>query len=203
MSYDKIKQVALKHFARDGYEGASLSQIASEVGIKKPSIYNHYAGKEELFLSVLTGIGDDYKRFLAARLEQSDGAAPERQLFRMYASYIEYFTYDSDRTDFWKRVILFPPDFLKERIVQIVGEVEQLIAPRLADLFAEGIRRGTIRAFDPAEMVTLFYSLVNGYMMGLMMTGPHDFSNKLERVWTMFWQGIGHGEWGTEGRRDG
>ncbi|TNJ63828.1 TetR/AcrR family transcriptional regulator [Paenibacillus hemerocallicola] len=203
MSYDKIKQVALKHFARDGYEGASLSQIASEVGIKKPSIYNHYAGKEELFLSVLTGISDDYKRFLASRLEQSEGDSPERQLFRMYTSYIEYFTFDADRTDFWKRVIMFPPAFLKERIVQIVGEVEQLIAPRLAALFSDGIGRGTIRAFDPGELVTLFYSLVNGYMMGLMMVGPHDFTNKLERIWTMFWQGIGYGEWETEGRRDG
>lgn len=203
MSYDKIKQAALKHFARDGYEGASLSQIASEVGIKKPSIYNHYAGKEELFLSILTAISEDYKRFLAARLEQSVGDSPERQLFRMYKTYIEYFTIDSDRTDFWKRVILFPPAFLKERIMQIVGEVEQLIAPRLAALFAEGIGRRTIRAFDPGELVTLFYSLVNGYMMGLMMAGPHDFSNKLERIWTMFWQGIGHGEWESEGRQDG
>lgn len=203
MSYDKIKQVAMKHFARNGYEGASLSQIAAEVGMKKPSLYNHFAGKEQLFLSVLGDISEDYKRFLSSRLEQMERLPPERQLFGMYRVYIEYFTFDSVRTDFWKRVMLFPPASLSDKIIQLVGEVEQLIAPRLAELFREGISRNTVREFDPNELVTLFYSLVNGYMMGLMMTGPHDFTNKLDRIWTMFWQGIGSGQWETEGNRDG
>ncbi|TMV50073.1 TetR/AcrR family transcriptional regulator [Paenibacillus mesophilus] len=203
MSYDKIKQAAMKHFARSGYEGASLADIASEVGIKKPSLYNHFAGKEQLFLSVLGDISEDYKRFLLSKLTQMEHLSPERQLFGMYRAYIEYFTFDSVRTDFWKRVMLFPPASLTDKIVQLVGEVEQLIAPRLAALFRDGISRSTIRENDPNELVTFFYSLVNGYMMGLMMTGPHDFTNKLDRIWTMFWQGIGSGRWETEGNRDG
>lgn len=38
MSVNRIKEAAFIHFARNGYEGASLAQIAEEAGIKKQSI---------------------------------------------------------------------------------------------------------------------------------------------------------------------
>jgi TetR/AcrR family transcriptional repressor of mexJK operon len=36
-------------FARDGYEGASMSRIAQEAGVSKGTLYNYYASKAELF----------------------------------------------------------------------------------------------------------------------------------------------------------
>lgn len=50
MTSDRIKEVSLRHFARNGYEGASLAHIADDIGIKKQSIYSHFKGKDELFL---------------------------------------------------------------------------------------------------------------------------------------------------------
>ncbi|MDQ0185252.1 TetR/AcrR family transcriptional regulator [Cytobacillus kochii] len=51
MTYKKLKKVALTHFALHGYEGVSLSLIANEAGIKKPSIYTHFKVKR-IFLFV-------------------------------------------------------------------------------------------------------------------------------------------------------
>ncbi|MDF2669094.1 MAG: transcriptional regulator, TetR family [Paenibacillus sp.] len=202
MSYDKIKQSALKHFARSGYEGASLSQIAADAGIKKPSIYNHFVGKEDLYLAVLEGISSEYEQFLQSSLQHQQGQAPESQLYGMYRAYIEYFTNDGDRTEFWKRTIMFPPPVLQERITSIVGRIEQQFAPQLALLFTQGIDKGDIQPYAAEELVTLFYCLVNGYMMGIMMAGPHEFTQKLERIWTMFWQGVGKGQWVRVGGRN-
>ena len=53
MSASLILQAALAHFARDGYEGASLRSIADDCGIKKPSIYAHYTSKDDLFLQAV------------------------------------------------------------------------------------------------------------------------------------------------------
>lgn len=36
-------------FARDGYEGASMAQIAREVGVSKGTLYNYFPGKAALF----------------------------------------------------------------------------------------------------------------------------------------------------------
>lgn len=45
----KIVNSSIKNFLNLGYEKTSLDLIASEVGIKKPSIYYHFKNKEELF----------------------------------------------------------------------------------------------------------------------------------------------------------
>jgi len=49
---EKIKKTALSLFAQRGYHGTTMSDIAKLVGIKTPSIYAHFNGKEELFYSV-------------------------------------------------------------------------------------------------------------------------------------------------------
>ncbi len=45
---DSLTDVALRVFARKGYDGASMDDVAAEAGITKASIYHHVSGKEEL-----------------------------------------------------------------------------------------------------------------------------------------------------------
>lgn len=49
---EKIRQSAVHHFAREGYDGASLAAIAGDVGIKKQSLYTYFKNKDELFLQM-------------------------------------------------------------------------------------------------------------------------------------------------------
>jgi len=46
--WDRAVQVAIKYFARDGFEGTSLSQIADEVGTSKQALIYHFKSKEGL-----------------------------------------------------------------------------------------------------------------------------------------------------------
>lgn len=48
----KIFEVAANLFAKEGYNGVSMREIAKEVGIKESSIYNHYKSKEEILSSL-------------------------------------------------------------------------------------------------------------------------------------------------------
>lgn len=50
---DKIFDVSIDLFSEFGYDGVSIRQIASEVGIKESSIYNHYKSKESILDSIL------------------------------------------------------------------------------------------------------------------------------------------------------
>ena len=43
---EKIFHVSIDLFSKYGYDGVSVRKIASEVGIKESSIYNHYKSKE-------------------------------------------------------------------------------------------------------------------------------------------------------------
>ncbi len=48
-----IAQAARTVFGREGFTRASVDAIAAEAGVSKRTIYNHYADKEQLFLSVI------------------------------------------------------------------------------------------------------------------------------------------------------
>ena len=50
---EKILEAALTLFAENGYDGTSVEQIANIVGIKAPSLYKHYKGKEDILNALI------------------------------------------------------------------------------------------------------------------------------------------------------
>ena len=55
---DVLVEAATEVFARRGYEGASLEEIAETAGFTRGAIYKHFAGKEELFFAVTDGANE-------------------------------------------------------------------------------------------------------------------------------------------------
>ena len=49
----KIVDAAEKLFAENGYDGTTLRQIATAVGIREPSIYSHFANKGAVYGAVI------------------------------------------------------------------------------------------------------------------------------------------------------
>ena len=68
---DRILQAAEDLFAAQGYQGTTINQLASEVGIQGPAIYKHFAGKRALFEEVLESL---FEPFIAL-LEQDQAGA--------------------------------------------------------------------------------------------------------------------------------
>lgn len=78
MTANRILEAALEHFAESGYEGAALSDIARQVGIRTPSIYAHFKNKDDLFLSVIDKAVADQLERLAAYFAQQGSRIPFR-----------------------------------------------------------------------------------------------------------------------------
>jgi len=81
--YDRKRHHILKHaakiFARQGFDRASMAQLAAACGISKANIYHYYSGKEAL----LFGILDSYLCRLRDRICGLDIAAlPVSQQFQ-------------------------------------------------------------------------------------------------------------------------
>ena len=59
---EEILRVALDLFSVNGYESTSISQIADAVGVKKASIYSHFANKQEIMDTLVEMVLDGYER---------------------------------------------------------------------------------------------------------------------------------------------
>jgi AcrR family transcriptional regulator len=71
---DRILDAAEALFADRGFEGTTLRDVAMRVGIRTPSLYNHFASKEALYAAVLER-GVEPLLELLEELLRSDAAA--------------------------------------------------------------------------------------------------------------------------------
>ena len=67
---ERILDAAEDLFAKKGYKGASLGEVAERVGIRSPSLYNHFRNKEALYRAVLGRLLDEF----AAPMEELHAA---------------------------------------------------------------------------------------------------------------------------------
>lgn len=58
-----ILHAATQRFAREGYEGVGLREIAADAGVDAALISRYFGGKEELFSEVLSGAPDPSELF--------------------------------------------------------------------------------------------------------------------------------------------
>ena len=56
----KLNLDFLKLFSKKGYTGVSMREIATAVGIKGASIYNHFKGKQEVFEAIFEEMTKQY-----------------------------------------------------------------------------------------------------------------------------------------------
>ena len=71
---EKILQTAARHFSKKGFEGASLEEIASEVGVTKPAIYYHFKDKADLYEAVLLFRLENLYAGIQVAVKKADGA---------------------------------------------------------------------------------------------------------------------------------
>ena len=57
----KILDKALELFSAQGYDSVSVGQIAKAVGIKAPSLYNHFPSKQAIFDAIVASTAAQYE----------------------------------------------------------------------------------------------------------------------------------------------
>lgn len=70
MKQEDTKQVilekALELFSAKGYDSVSMGEIAKAVGVKAPSLYNHYSGKQAIFDAIVESMAMQYEKYTDA-----------------------------------------------------------------------------------------------------------------------------------------
>src|SRR6478609_3779742 len=160
MTFNQLKEAALRQFALNGYEGTSLSSIASEVGIKKQSIYTYFKSKEELFVHSFNDSLSCELYFIEHFFQGTNRTLPIENL--LYKFLIEYLDrYDSNfNTSFFIRTSYYPPQQLRELIVRDSYQ----LTTNLDGLFVEMLYGGRSERLDKRISSTwnVFWQGING-----------------------------------------
>ncbi|HYB98402.1 MAG TPA: TetR/AcrR family transcriptional regulator [Candidatus Limnocylindrales bacterium] len=79
-SRDKILDCAEPLFARRGFAGIGLAEVAEQAGLSKSSLFHHFASKAQLYAAVMARILDRIEADLVRAL--ADGGSPVQRLER-------------------------------------------------------------------------------------------------------------------------
>jgi AcrR family transcriptional regulator len=187
---NEIKEAALKFFTIHGYEGASLSLIADEVGMKKQSIYAHFKGKDDLFLQVLR---DAKETELSSKLQyfsKVDSKNPEKDLYGFLQLVIDLFQ-KNEHIKFWLRMSFFPPAHLEKEIGQEVIDIEEKVQAILECKFQDWINAKLIVEDAAITPTYAFLGVVDSILLELVYGNDEKrLKDKLAASWKVFWRGI-------------
>ncbi|MBR3250394.1 MAG: TetR/AcrR family transcriptional regulator [Erysipelotrichaceae bacterium] len=145
---EKILDAALTLFAKNGYDGTSMEEISSEVGIKAPSLYKHFKGKEDIFNTLLDNA--------EARYEENFGSAENAVIPDSIESFIistmksVSFTI-SDPMIRKIRIFLIKEQFRNERLADITTRHQILGLQKMYTKIVEGMmKKGLLKKDDPS-----------------------------------------------------
>ena len=127
-SADKICAVAVVHFSEHGYDASSLSDIAEQAGMRKASLYSHFAGKDALFLDVFADALAEEQAFMDACFADEGALAADAggQLAgSLYCDRMAQRYADSAHLRFLLRTAYLPPGPLR---VEVGTGYEALLA---------------------------------------------------------------------------
>lgn len=185
-----IKKTALSLFAQKGYYGTTMNDIAELVGIKTPSLYFHFSGKEELFFSVYEDLANEYVSLMDRIMNTNESMDIEDRLFYIFEQFIIYYIDNPEKQSFWNQIILFPPSEIKERFFSHVSNCDIRSQKKMQEILAKEIEQGQLRNGSPFKMSWSFRSIRQGIIYWLTMAPELRREELIKACWTDLWLGL-------------
>jgi len=178
----QLLDAALEVFVARGYHAAAMDEIADRAGVSKPVLYQHFPGKQELYLALL----DESVERLIEGLRTALRSNPDNRE-RVNATFAAYFGYVAEHSGTFR--LVFESDFTSEPAVR-----ERLdAADRLcADMISQVIKEDAGLADDEAHLLSIgllgMAQVSARYWLGTVGTIPKEAAEQL--VARLAWRGI-------------
>ncbi|MBV1892979.1 MAG: TetR/AcrR family transcriptional regulator [Ilumatobacteraceae bacterium] len=183
----QILEVALEVFARAGFNGTSMNEVADAVGVTKPVLYQHFDSKRDLYQALTDDVGERLLARISKAAAEADSGKNRTEL-----AYQAYFRWVADNPDGFR--LLFGSgsrrdDEFNNTVRRITEEAANAVAPMIdVDIdtkhrrtlaqalvgMAEGASRHLVEIgeeFDPDDVAREISVLA---WAGLRAVQPHD-----------------------------
>ncbi len=126
-----ILDAAMEAFARHGYHGTSIDDIASAAGISKALIYEHFPSKQGLHAELVTAQAEALFARLAAAATDPD-ATPEERLRGGVDAFLGFV---EERRDAWRALFR---DAADPELGEVIDRVQHDATSAVAELLMPG-----------------------------------------------------------------
>lgn len=182
MKKQQIAKAALDCFTESGYEGASLAQIAEAVGLKKQSLYTHFADKDAIFLAALAYSKAEEMAFYEQFF--SEATAPLAEVLQQFLLQLAALFRTSRPQQFWLRVNFYPPPHLATVVEQEVAAIYEASEHHFLALFTRHQEQLTV---TPQMATDAFIGVINASLAELLYNTK---ASKWQASFAVFWRGI-------------
>ena len=90
VTQNKLLDAALEAFSENGFKGTSTRDIAERAGVHHPLITYHFKNKDKLWRAAADRVFRDFRRSLAASLENHQDECPKQRMASMVKAYVHY-----------------------------------------------------------------------------------------------------------------
>lgn len=138
---DRIIEAAAETFARLGFEGCDMAQVARRAGVAKGSLYNYFQSKEEMFLFICHDGLERSRRAVYGRIEPDWPV--RRQIEHIFRAGAEFAL---DRPQYPQLYLTLAASGFDHLTHRLAAEAEGPTAKFLKDMLRRGVDRGELAA---------------------------------------------------------
>ncbi|MEQ9260947.1 MAG: TetR/AcrR family transcriptional regulator [Roseovarius sp.] len=151
----KVREAALRLFAKHGFAAVSMRQIAGEVGVQAGALYNYTPDKQSLLFDLMKTHLDE---LLAAYAELPERGRPLRALREFTRFHIRFHAERPDEVfiAYMELRNLTPENFAEIEVLRRTYE------RHLEDILREGVERGAFDVVDPRIAAMAIIAMLNG-----------------------------------------
>jgi AcrR family transcriptional regulator len=178
----QLLEAALEVFVARGYHAAAMDEIAERAGVSKPVLYQHFPGKQELYLALLDESVEELIETVRTALQSTDD---NRQ--RVFATIRAYFEFVAAQSGTFR--LVFESDFTNEPAVR---ERVERADRKCAEMVSEVIKSDAGLGDQEAQLLSIalvgMAQVSARYWLGTMGSIPRDAAEQL--VARLSWRGI-------------
>lgn len=157
-----ILDAAFRVFAEQGYDQASVDEIAAAARVAKATIYNHFGDKESVLRDLITSEADRALADHLAIVSRLSGSEDELRSTLEDVGFELLERYFDEKTVLYRRLLATAITRFPAIIDTIRGGTADRIMDALADRLARIALAGWLRFEDPALAAEQFWALLAG-----------------------------------------
>ncbi len=157
---ERILYAALNLFSEKGYDGVGVDLIAENAGLKGPSLYRHYKGKEDILNSLIDLVSFHYEEGFGLKNKPEELPESMDELIENAMAKIKFTMHDDIVRK--TRRILAMEQFRSERIAELTSRYHlENLQEMYTGIFKGLMEKGILKKDDPELVALEFVSPVS------------------------------------------